>query len=153
MKLPGPAREIQSNVGRAKGKVKRVESQAKRAESTTKKVTGKTGGSKPTAAPEPAAESAAAPEAEPVVASELMTEEAPAPAPPVQAGSTAMSASVQYAIVGILGAVGAVLLGLAVANNTNDRLLFPLIGIPLGAILAIGVVASLHWAELLDHSD
>ena len=53
----------------------------------------------------------------------------------------------------MLGAIGAVLLGLAVADSSDDRLLFSLIGLPMGAILAIGVVMSYRWAGLIDLSD
>jgi hypothetical protein len=59
----------------------------------------------------------------------------------------------QFTVVGVIGAIGAVLLGLAVANTGDDSLLFPLIGLPLGALLGVGVVASFYRAGLIERPD
>ena len=125
MNMPGPIREITSRARRAKSQANRAENRLNRSRGSGKRA----GGSKPKRESNPKSTSGPEPKRE----SKLD--------------------AVLPAVAGVVGAIVAVLLGLAIADNADDRLLFALIGLPLGAILAIGVVTSYRWAGLIDQPD
>ena len=127
MNMPRPIREITSKVGRAKG-------QAQRTEGKVNRVRGRFGRRDGAAS---------------TSTSKLESEPTTEP----RTGRASKPGALVSLVFGMLGAIGAVLLGLVFGDNADDRLLFALIGFPLGAILAIGVVMSYRWAGLIDQPD
>jgi cobalamin biosynthesis Mg chelatase CobN len=154
MRLPEPISGMMSGARNAKYKADRASSQAKRAGSTASRAKDKASGSKQSKSesevvpqPEAPTQPEQAPESEPPPAYQ------PEVAPQPDLEQDSRSPAVLFAVMAMLGAILAVLLGLAVANNSGDRALFALIGVPLGAVLAIVVLISYGWAGLIDQPD
>ncbi len=137
--LPQPLREIMSKFNRAKYGARRAQGQVKRAQGSAKKISGK---KKSPSEPTPAPTS----NPEPVSGSTVPVFGSTVP----KASADSKPGMLVPAVVGVLGAIGAPLLGLGIADNSDDRLLLGAIGLPLGAILAVGVVISYRWAGLID---
>jgi hypothetical protein len=164
MNMPKPLKDVTSGIRRQKSKAKQAQSKAKRVQAKVDKVRPKSDGPDEPAAEQP-------PESEPPQrAAEPDAEQADQPKQAAQAKQAAQPKQAARAkqvepkadpkpyamwvvLYAVLGAIGAALLGLAVGNNDDDRLLFSLIGLPLGAVLAIAVVSSYHWAGMIEQPD
>jgi uncharacterized membrane protein YeaQ/YmgE (transglycosylase-associated protein family) len=144
MRLPKPLSDVTSGVRGAKYKAGRAQSQAKRAGSVVNRARDKRAGSDGS---QPEADSGGSTEPQ------QTHESVPAVAPQPDLEQNSRSSAVLFAVIGMLGAILAALLGLAVANSSDDRALFALIGVPLGAVLAIVVLISYGWAGLIDQPD
>lgn len=142
----------------AKGRAERAGRKIKRADQQLKRVKG--GKSDKSDKSEPQRRSGSAPQ--PTSASQAQ----PQPSPGLQPRSTSGSASQPTSgvepdkdtkpgvlvpvVAGVVGAIGAAPLSLFVADNSDDRLVLALIGLPLGAILTVGVVFAYRSAGLID---
>lgn len=151
MNLPDDLRSLSWTARRAKGRFQMGRNRVKNAQHQVKEAKSRRGGSKGSDM-EPISESAPTPEPAPASGS--------APGPMVRSLSEPISGPVPDqgdkpgvllpVVAGVLGAVVAALLSLVIADNADDRLLLVLIGVPLGAILTVGVVFAYRSAGLID---
>lgn len=171
MNLPDDLRSLSWTARRAKGRFQMGRNRVKNAQHQVKEAKSRRGGSKGSDM-EPISESAPTPEPAPasgsVPAPAPASGSTPAPAPASGSAPGPMVRSLSEPIsgpvpdqgdkpgvllpvvAGVLGAVVAALLSLVIADNADDRLLLVLIGVPLGAILTVGVVFAYRSAGLID---
>lgn len=159
MNLPDDLRSLSWTARRAKGRFQMGRNRVKNAQHQVKEAKSRRGGSKGSDM-EPISESAPTPEPAPASGSVPAPASGSAPGPMVRSLSEPISGPVPDqgeksgvllpVVAGVLGAVVAALLSLVIADNADDRLLLVLIGVPLGAILTVGVVFAYRSAGLID---